>query len=197
MLNATQVDETFNAFGLGAPSPPIMSAITSVPDTYQAGADIIALPQVQQFVVPVMEMFLLSTGANEHGPTSATLSSIVSSDLTEPELATAFVSSQVFANNYNGGTLLNPNSPVSAGVVDALFLNGLGHAPTAATEADFAGMTNAQAFLAFASSPTTIAAETGEVDAVLIDIMKLAAGWPTDANIIGQSDAMHALAHGA
>jgi hypothetical protein len=186
-LTAVQVDEVFYSLGLEPPSAPIMTALTSVPDVFQAAADIITLPQVQALVVPVVEMFLLSTGANPHAPTSATLSSIVSSGLSEPQLATAFVSSQVFADNYNGGVLLNPNALVSAGMVDALFLNGLGHPPTAATEAGFAGLTNVQAFVEFATSPTTTAAQASTVDLVLTNIMALAIGLPTDSSIVGSA----------
>ncbi len=94
-------------------------------------------------------MFDLATG---HNPNTTTLSSIVSSDLTQPQLASALVASSAFADLYNGGVAVDPNAPVTTSLVDAMFLNGLGHAPTAATEHGFAGLTNAQAFLAIASS---------------------------------------------
>src|SRR6185437_7792663 len=127
-----------------------LSALESIPDSATTTADIIALPEVQTIDAPIIQMFELATG---HDPIGATLASVAESALSPAELASAIVASQAFANNYNGGELVNPNAPVSAGLVDALFLNGLGHAPTAATEAGFAGLTNAQAFLEFSTSP--------------------------------------------
>jgi hypothetical protein len=183
-LSVTQVDEAFAALGLQPPSPPVMTALTSVPNTYQAAYDLIALPEVQSIDAPIVEMFDVALG---HEPTSATLSGLVESGLTRAGLAAAFVSSQTFANIYNGGALLNPNAPISAGVVDALFIAGLGHPPTAATEAGFAGLTNAQAFYEFVMSPTTVAANASTVTQSLYNIIDLASGLPSEASIVGSA----------
>ena len=51
--------------------------------------------------------------------------------------------------------------------------------PTATTEAGFSGLTNAQAFLEIATSPSITAAHAGDVDTFL-------------TNIVGQSVMTHA-----
>ena len=89
-----------------------------------------------------------------HLPTWATLQSMVASGLTDTQMATAIVASETFAQVNNGGTLVNPNAPSSAAVVDSFFQQTLGHLPTAATLAGFSGLTNEQAFYAFATSAT-------------------------------------------
>lgn len=66
----------------------------------------------------------------------------------------ALVASQTYAETNNGGAMVNPNGPEIPGVVESLFQHTLGHLPSAATLGAFAGMTNAQAFEAFATSST-------------------------------------------
>jgi hypothetical protein len=99
----------------------------------------------------IVQMFEAGLG---HTPSAATLTSMNASNLSDSQLAAAFVSSQAFANVDKSGVLLNPNAPASPTVVDNLFQNTLGHLPTAATLAGFEGLTNAQAFLAFVLSDT-------------------------------------------
>ncbi len=175
MLNATQIDDVFSALGLSSPSPAVLSALESIPDTFQTIDTIFSLPEVQAVDFPIMQMFELATG---HDPTPQTLSSIASSALTQSELAAAFVGSQAFANVYNGGALMNPNALATAPFVDAMFLNGLGHAQTPTTEAGFAGLTDAQAFLEFSTSPTMTAVHADDVAAGLHNIVELVVGNP-------------------
>jgi hypothetical protein len=170
-MSANQIDIAFDVLGLPPPSAPLLSTLETIVEDQTSVADILALPQVQALDYLIVQMFELATG---HDPTAATLSSIASSALTPEELASAFVASQSFANVYNGGAPMNPNAPASEDFVDALFLNGLGHAPTAATEAGFAGLTNAQVFLDFAMSPTMTAAHASQVTASLTNIVELA-----------------------
>ena len=164
-FDQSHVDSAFAALGLGPPSPAEVTAIEAVNgpivwvdysqsnQTFEfpalpAAQVISELPEVQSQVVPVAQMFDVALG---YFPLQKTLASMVASDLTESQLATALVSSQAFANVNNGGVLLDPNQPVSAGLVDALFINTLGHPPSVATLDGFEGLTNAQAFLAFAN----------------------------------------------
>ena len=102
-------------------------------------------------VYPILQMFDLAFG---YLPTAATLASMVQSDLTVPQLSTAVVASQTFANVYNGGSLIDPNSPVTAGVVEALYQQALGYAPTQPTLDSWldSGLTVAQAFQEMVSS---------------------------------------------
>ncbi len=200
-----QVDEAFAALGLEAPSAAETTAIEAVngpivfvPFPADPAAQIIAeLPEVQTQVAPVVQMFEAALG---HGPTSATLASMVESNLTESQLASAIVSSQTFANVNNGGVLLDPNAPASAGLIDVLFLNDLGHPPSVATLAEFDGMTNAQAFLAFATSDTVTQALAANVQASIIQVVTLATGVigvdPSSSDtvsIVGQAAEVHHL----
>jgi hypothetical protein len=76
----------------------------------------------------IVQMFEAGLG---HTPSAATLTSMNASNLSDLQLAAAFVSSQAFANVNNGGVLINPNVTASPTVVDSLFQNTLGHHPTA------------------------------------------------------------------
>ena len=102
-------------------------------------------------VYPILQMFELAFG---HFPTASTLASMVSSELTVTQLSEAVVASQTFANVFNGGTLLNPNAPVTAGIVETLYTEALGHAPTPSTLAQWlnSGLSIAQAFDAMVTS---------------------------------------------
>ena len=110
-MTQTQINEAFAAMGLAPPSSALLASLEAIPDTYTALATIIQLPQVQTSVIPIVTMFDLALG---HDPTSATLSSMVESNLSQAQLASDFVSSQAFANVYNGGVLLNPNTIVTS-----------------------------------------------------------------------------------
>jgi predicted membrane protein len=114
----------------------------------------------------IVQMFEAGLG---HAPSAMTLTSMNASNLSNAHLAAAFVSSQAFANVNNAGVLLNPNVTASLAVVESLFQNTLGHHPTAATLAGFEGMTNAQAFLAFALSDTVSSVVGNEVNTYVQD----------------------------
>jgi hypothetical protein len=178
-MTQTQIDEAFAAMGLAPPVSALLTSLEAIPDTYTALATIIQLPQVQTSVIPIVTMFDLALG---HDPTSATLSSIVQTNLSQAGLAADFVASQAFANVYNGGVLLNPNTVVTSAndsIITALFVNGLGHAPTQATLNGFHGLTLATAFLEFSQSQA--AGVSPIVDASLTQILELATGIPAQA----------------
>lgn len=189
-FNQSQVDNAFAALGLAAPSPAEVTAIEDVNGpvvwvTYSEStqtfefpalpaAQVVAeLPEVQMHVAPVVQMFEAALG---HGPTPATLSSMVQSNLSEPQLASAIISSQAFANCFNDGVQLDANAPVSDALVEALFIRDLGHAPSEATLLGFGGLTNAQAFLAFATSGTVTQALAANVHGSIMQVITLATG---------------------
>ncbi|MGC1359510.1 MAG: hypothetical protein WA851_27675 [Xanthobacteraceae bacterium] len=66
----------------------------------------------------IVQMFEVGLG---HTPSAATLTSMNATNLTDAQLAAAFVSSQAFANVNNDGTLLNPNAPASPPLSTAYF----------------------------------------------------------------------------
>ena len=187
-LTPTQINEAFAALGLigpssapnAAPSAAVVASLEGISNNYTALNTIMALPEVQTEDFPVLAMFDLALG---HDPTAATLSSIVETNLSQAGLASAFVSSQAFANVYNGGVLLNPNAIVgnsNSGIITALFLNGLGHAPTTATLNGFFGLTLSQAFLVFTQSNAVAVSAT--MNASLLNILELATGIPASVN---------------
>ena len=74
-----------------------------------------------------------------------------------------------------------------------------GHAPSEATLAGFNGMTNSQAFLAFATSNTVTQTLAPNVEGYLMQVVTLATGiigidpLPADTvSILGQSSTIHA-----
>jgi len=153
-LSASQIEAAFAALGQAPPSTALLASLEGIGDTYAAIDAIIALPQVQSTDIPIIAMFDLALG---HPPTSATLASIVENNPSVFAIATQFVESQSFANIYNGGTILNPNTVITSAndsIITALFINGLGHPPTTATLDLFHGLTLAQAFFDFATSNT-------------------------------------------
>jgi hypothetical protein len=128
-------------------------ALQSAEGTAVMTAAIVDSAEAFTNVYPILQMFDLAFG---HFPTAATLASMMSADLTVTQLSEAVVASQTFANIYDGGTLLNPNAPVSAGIVETLYTQALGHAPTQATLAQWlgSGLSIAQAFDAMVTSPS-------------------------------------------
>lgn len=129
------------------PPPPLQDSGSSPPPPPAPPPTVSAPPEY----ATVAQMFEVGVG---HLPTWSTLQSMVSSGLTDAHMAEAIVASQTFALVNNGGTLVNPNAPSSAAVVDSFFQQTLGHLPSAATLAGFSGLTNEQAFYAFATSAT-------------------------------------------
>ena len=191
----TQINNAFEALGLAVPGVAELTALENVSDYYQGVQDIVALPEVQAEVAPIVQMFEAAFG---RAPSPTTLASMVSSQLTEPQLAAAFVSSQAFASVYNNGIPLNPNSPIPAGVVDSLFIRVLDHPPTAATLEGFSGLTTAEAFLAFVTSQAATTALYSNVGTYLTQTVELAVGvlsQPDTVQIVGQASQLTQGAH--
>ena len=126
-------------------------ALQSAEGTAVMTAAIVNSAEALSNVYPILQMFELAFG---HFPTASTLASMVSSELTVTQLSEAVVASQIFANVFNGGTLLNPNAPVTADIVETLYTEALGHAPTPSTLAQWlnSGLSIAQAFDAMVTS---------------------------------------------
>jgi hypothetical protein len=126
-------------------------ALQSAEGTAVMAAAIVVSAEAFSNVYPVLQMFDLAFG---HFPSASTLASMVSTDLNVSQLSAAVVASQTFANTYNDGVLLDPNAPVTAGIVEALYTQALGHAPTQSTLAQWldSGLSIEQAFEAMVTS---------------------------------------------
>jgi hypothetical protein len=146
--------------------------INTVSDTVSIGVTgllpVTSIFPSEQTLDPIVQMFEVGLG---HTPTQMTLLSMNASNLTEAQLAAAFVSSEAFAAVNNGGVSVDPNAPASASVIDSLFMNTLGHIPTAATLAGFEGLTNEQAFSAFVTSDTVSAVVGASVDSYVTNVL--------------------------
>ena len=111
----TQIDAIYESVLQRAPTAAEVTASTALDAA--AGSNVMTAAIVDSAeaitnVYPILQMFDLAFG---YFPTAATLASMVQSDLNVQQLATAVVASQTFANVYNGGTLIDPNSPVTSG----------------------------------------------------------------------------------
>ena len=140
-------------------------------------ADIVNLPEAQQFVYPVIQIIQLAVG---HVPTAASLRSWVpyvesggdtpaATYALEVQMATAFVGSTNFANTYNGEVTVNPNSPVTTAIMQAIIEAALGTVPTAAHVASWiaTGLSTAQVFVDFALGDQFTARANGPIQTFL------------------------------
>src|ERR1700683_1826160 len=147
-LNPTQVGAIYEAVLQRAPTATEMAASLAL-DSATGNVGVIAAlvdsAEAITNVYPILQMFNLAFGSFR---IAATLATIAETGLAVPQLAAAIVASQIFADTYNGGTLINPTSPVTASIVEVLYTNALGHAPTQATLNGWlsSGLTVAQAF---------------------------------------------------
>ena len=176
---ATQIAEIYNAVLQRSPSSTEVTASLAIESTSGSAAMFAAIvnsPEAMTNVYPTLQMFNLAFG---HFPSTATLASMVETGLTLPQLAAAVVGSQTFANTYTGGTLVNPNSPVTAGIVEALYSQALGHAPSQATLNGWltSGLTVTQAFLAMVTSPSYFATVLPAIEQYLTAAATTSAGY--------------------
>jgi hypothetical protein len=166
-LTQAQVETADSLLGLGAPSASEIFSLELVPVPAVAINDFVMSSEVQTVVEPIISMFEYGLG---HLPTMATLASMVSSGLTEQQLATAIVCSQAFADAHDDGGLVDPDSPDPY-----LFsLIGLG----GYTVDEIANLTAAQAFLEIATSPSVLT--QNDASSYLVEQIEQADGVPIE-----------------
>ena len=131
-------------------------------------------------------MFDLAFG---HFPSASTLASMVSTDLNVSQLSAAVVASQTFATTYNGAALLDPNAPVTAGIVEALYTQALGHAPTQSTLAQWlnSGLSIEQAFEAMVTSQSYLDTTLPNIEQYLTTAVSgvIGAAGTSSSNVAG------------
>ena len=147
-LTAQQIDGIYEAVLQRAPTSTEVTASQALDlATGDAAtvATVVNSAEAITNVYPVLQMFELAFG---HLPTATTLASMVQSELTVTQLSAAVVASQTFANTYDGGILMDPKAPVTASVIETLYTQALGHAPTQATLNSWlnSGLSTAEAF---------------------------------------------------
>ena len=85
-------------------------------------------------------------------------------------IASAFVASTMFANNYNHGIPVNPDAPIASTVATQIIENALGEMPTAAHVAAWVdtGLPTAQVFQAFAQGDQFSVLEATQNDVLVV-----------------------------
>ena len=173
----TQIDALYNSVLQRAPTAAEITASTALDAATGSNvmtAAIVNSAEAITNVYPILQMFELAFG---HFPTAATLASMVQADLNGPQLSTAVVASQTFANVYNGGSLIDPNSPVTSGIVEALYQQALGYAPTQSTLDSWlnSGLTVEQAFQEMVSSQSYFSTTQNNIEQYLTEAVNNAA----------------------
>jgi len=147
-LTATQINGIYEAVLQRAPSSIEVTAALALDSATGDAATVAAVVDSAEAITnvyPILQSFELAFG---YLPQASTLASMVQGALSVSQLCSAIVASQTFANVYDGGAIINPNSPVTASIVQALYSHALGHAPTQSTLSGWlnAGLTTAEAF---------------------------------------------------
>ena len=175
----SQINDIYEAVLQRAPTSAEVTAALSLGSTFGSEGIVAAVVDSSEAITnvyPILQMFDLALG---HLPSASTLASLVDSALTLPDLAAAVVGSQTFANTYNGGTLIDPNSPVTAGIVEALYTQALRHPPSQATLNDWlnGGLSVAQAFQTMVTSPSYLATTQLAIEQYLTTAANNSAGF--------------------
>jgi hypothetical protein len=203
-LTAAQINGIYEAVLQRAPSSTEVTAALALDSATGDGATVAAIVDSAEAITnvyPILQMFELAFG---YLPQAATLASMVQSALTVPELSSAVAASQTFANVYNGGTLINPNSPVTASIVEALYTQALGHAPTQSTLSGWlnAGLTVAEAFQDMVTSQSYFQTTQSTIEQYLTAAANgaISVNGATNAadavNVVGSvSSVEHSLSH--
>jgi hypothetical protein len=132
-LTTTQVSAAYQAVLQRAPAAGETNAALSIDSTIGNVASlevVVDSSEAQQYVYPVTQIILLATG---NLPTPAQLGGwvpAVESGTSLDDMALAFVASSEFGNTYNGGTAVDPNTPITASIVSAIIQAATGIAAT-------------------------------------------------------------------
>lgn len=161
-------------------------ALQSAEGTAVMTAAIVDLAEAFGNVYPILQMFDLAFG---HFPSASTLASMVSTDLNVSQLSAAVVASQTFATTYNGAALLDPNAPVTVGIVEALYTQALGHSPTQSTLAQWlnSGLSITQAFEAMVTSQSYLDTTLPNIEQYLTSAVSgvIGAAGTSSSNVAG------------
>jgi hypothetical protein len=203
-LTAAQINGIYEGVLQRAPSSTEVTASLALDSATGNAATVAAIVDSAEAITnvyPILQTFELAFG---YLPQASTLASMVQSALTVPQLSTAIVASQTFGNEYNGGTLINPNSPVTAAIVETLYTHALGHAPTQSTLSGWlsAGLTVAEAFQDMVTSQSYFQTTQSAIEQYLTAAangaitVNGAANAGVGVNVVGSASSVeHSLAH--
>jgi hypothetical protein len=76
------------------------------------------------------QIIVLATGQVPTGPQLVAWDTYEKNGGSVDSIASAFVASSMFANKYNGGILVDPNSAITSSIATEIIQNALGHPPT-------------------------------------------------------------------
>jgi hypothetical protein len=203
-LTATQINALYEAVLQRAPSSVEVTASLALDSATSNAATVAAIVDSAEAITNIYPILQTCELAFGYLPQASTLASMAQSALTISQLSYAIVGSQTFANMYNGGTLINPNAPVTASIVDALCTHALGHTPTQSTLSSWlnSGLTVAESFQDMVTSPSYFQATQSAIEQYLTAAANAAisVSGATNAgdsvNVVGSvSSAEHSLTH--
>jgi len=196
-LTAAQVQGAYEAVLQRAPSGAETNAALWIDSSTLGGhgnvaalAVIVDSPEAQHNVYPVVQIIELATG---NLPTAAQLSGWVSyvesagllqgqlqTDPLLDQMAEAFVGSTQFGNVFNGGTAVDPNTPITASILSAIIQAATGRATQEKVNSWLAtGLTIDQVFVDFALCDHYAAHLQGTAQNLLIAMAINGAGLST------------------
>ena len=192
-----QIDEGYQAVLQHSPTTAEMNGSLSIGASLGAAMMITAIvdaPEAQQSVYPVVQIIDLATG---NLPTAAQLSAWVlatESGISLDQMAIAFVGSTAFGNIYNNGTAVDPNSPITASIVEAIIQHATGVAATSGQVNAWvaSAQTVDQVFVDFALGEQFTAASQSTVQQYLTTEADSAAGIPSSNTLNTTSSSLTA-----
>ena len=186
----TQIAEIYEAVLQRAPSTDeVNAAIAEEGAIGNAGvvAILVDSPEAQQNIYPVVQIIDLATGSL---PAAAQLTGWVlatESGTSFDQMATTFGASTTFGNIYNNGTAVDPDAPITAGILEAIIQHATGVAATQEQVNAWmsSGLTIDQVFVDFALGEQYTTASQSAVQQDLTSLADSAAG-------IASSGTLHA-----
>jgi hypothetical protein len=171
-LTVAQIDVAYQGVLQRAPTDAEVTASQSLDATVGDSAAIAAIidfPEAQQNVYPILEIILRFAHPAAAAAQLPTLVPAVESGSTSlDQVALPVVASTEFAQVYNGGTVVDPNAPITAPIVSAIIRDttGLAATPDQISAWVNTGLSIDQVFVDFVLS-TSPAVRDGEIQDIL------------------------------
>jgi hypothetical protein len=183
-LPTSQTSDIYHAVLQRAPTDAEVTAASAIDSTIGSAGVIAAVvdtPEAQQDVYPIVQIILLATGDLPRPAQLAGWVPAVEAGTSLVRMATAFVASTAFADTYNSGAAVDPNSPITASISQAIIAHATGTQATSAQVDAWvsSGLTVDQVFVDFALGDQYAAAVQPSVQQYLIAAAVNGAGLTT------------------